>query len=111
MQALKGFLNRAAEGHRVRMLFIVPDAKARHDFKIALGNEANARRIATIFRNVDNSVFVGDYGLAVIRIAHAHLHEQIRGHTWHAVHGFEHLDRFENADDIKAHITERVRLT
>lgn len=108
MTDVEKFLERASGLFPVRDLIIVPSAASRSAAFIEAANEAAKRNLCVIFRSVDHSAFVGD-SLAVFRIAHANLHRELAGTDWSAVHGWEHLDKYDNADEIKGRIGARIR--
>lgn len=95
-------------GASLRVLFIVPTASVRDDVMKYMFNEAGARGLMPIWRHANTSMIL-DQSVAMFRIAHRHLHHELRGLDWHGISGLGYLERFDNCDEIVGLLGSRIR--
>lgn len=108
IQAFKGLLKRVKEGYIIQALFLTPTSPAREMQQVQMLNEANDLGLHVIVQRASRQLHIGDAKF-FLQIAHEHLLEQMRGMSWDAIHGLEHVDGFERGKEIRAQLEAKVR--
>lgn len=97
----------AIGGQRKRVLFILPTAAQRHVCLLDMQNIANKLPLTCIYYPKLRTLVVGDCE-AVICIAHERLDQEMRAQEFTSIDGMVHLDKYENSDDIKLNLLDRL---